>query len=209
MEYVSRKSTPQSTAMRFSLVILLHLALVAGLMNGLQRVELPAVMRDLNVVFVPLNEPAPKLVEPARKVVAKNVVQPPVPLPDVVIETPKPPVTVSVASSEAPADAPVGVASPGPDTGNLSAAGLAAACPNAQSIRSTMRYPIVARRDGLEGDVLARFVVGANGAIRDIAIVSSSNRVFNQAVTSALAQFSCVGQGRDVAVEVPFSFRLN
>jgi protein TonB len=51
-------------------------------------------------------------------------------------------------------------------------------------------------------------VVGANGRIRDISIVDSTNRAFNGAVIEAVREFSCVAQGQDVTVEVPFSFRL-
>lgn len=82
------------------------------------------------------------------------------------------------------------------------------ACPNARDVQSTMRYPVEARRDGLAGDVVAQFVVGANGAIRDVVIASSSNRLFNREVLRAVANFRCQGQGQDVLVEAPFTFRL-
>ena len=65
-----------------------------------------------------------------------------------------------------------------------------------------------ARRDGLQGDILARFVVGSAGDIRNVDIVSSSQRAFNSTVINAVRQFNCVAQGRDVEVEVPFTFRL-
>ena len=67
----------------------------------------------------------------------------------------------------------------------------------------------LARREGLQGEVVAQFLVAAKGEIRNINIVSSSNRAFNNAVMNAVKQFSCVGQGREVTVEVPFSFKLD
>ncbi len=209
MEFVFRKSTPQSTALRFSGVILLHIVLVYGLMHGLQRVDVKKVIEDMTVVFVPLPPVTEKPVEPARKVVAKAVAQPVLPPPDIAVETPPPVETVAAATSSTPTDAAPGVPVAGLDTGSATATGLATACPNAQSVRNNIRYPLAARREGLEGDVVARFVVGANGTIRDITIASSSNRAFNSTVTQAVAQFACVGQGRDVSVEVPFTFRLN
>ena len=72
-----------------------------------------------------------------------------------------------------------------------------------------MSYPTQARRDGIQGNVVARFMVGANGAIRDISIASTSNQALNRAVINAVGQFRCVAQGQDVMVEAPFVFRLN
>ncbi|MBL8519674.1 MAG: energy transducer TonB [Betaproteobacteria bacterium] len=209
MEYAFRKSTPQASAIRVGLVVALHAFLAYGLMHGLQRVDVKKVLEDMTVVFVPLPPVIEKPVELPRKVVAKAVDVPVVKPPDIVIDAPPPVETVAVAVQSKPAEAGPGIPVAGTDAGTAPAAGLATACPNAQAVRNAVRYPLAARRDGLEGDVVARFVVGANGAIRDITIASSSNRVFNSTVTQAVAQFACTGQGRDVAVEVPFSFRLN
>jgi len=71
-----------------------------------------------------------------------------------------------------------------------------------------VNYPVQARLDGLQGDVLARFIVGAAGDIRNVQIIRSSNRVFNAPVLAAVKQLNCVAQGQDVAVEMPFWFRL-
>ena len=102
------------------------------------------------------------------------------------------------------------------DTGKVGAGTTAApagvlgiACPNAQRVREEMRYPPSARREGIQGDVLVRFMVGIAGEIKNINIISSSNRALSNAAVSAVKQFSCAPQGQDVAVEVPFSFRLN
>jgi periplasmic protein TonB len=86
---------------------------------------------------------------------------------------------------------------------------LGVACPNAAQVQSSIRYPAQALREGLEGDVIVRFVVTASGEIKNTTVVSSANRVFNNVVTQAVQQFGCQGQGRDVWVEAPFSFRLN
>ena len=90
-----------------------------------------------------------------------------------------------------------------------SSAILGIACPNAQRVREEMRYPAVARREGIQGDVMVRFVVGVAGEIKNISILNSSNRALSNAAVSAVKQFSCAAQGRDVTVEVPFSFRLS
>jgi periplasmic protein TonB len=88
-------------------------------------------------------------------------------------------------------------------------AALGVACPNAQRVREEMRYPPAARREGIQGDVMVRFVVGLAGEIKNINILNSSNRALSSAAVSAVKQFSCAAQGRDVTVEVPFSFRLS
>ena len=63
-------------------------------------------------------------------------------------------------------------------------------------------------REGVQGDVLVRFLVGVTGEIKNISTVGSSNRALNHAAVSAVELFSCAAQGQDISVEVPFSFRL-
>ena len=94
-------------------------------------------------------------------------------------------------------------------TGVVATGALGVACPNAQRVREEMRYPVAARREGIQGDVLVRFLVGMTGEIKNINVVSSSNRALSNAAIGAIKQFSCAGQGQDVLVEVPFSFRLS
>lgn len=210
MEFTFHKPAPAARATRIALVIALHVALLWGLSNGLHRVPMRTIERELVVFFQPETEPTTKPEPPKVKPSAPAKVE---------TTTVAPPV-IEVAT-QVPTDAPVipftespsgNLGTPSTATGAteaLSGAGLAAACPNAQAVRSTLRYPVLARRDGLEGDVVARFIVGADGAIRDVTIASSTNRAFNSTVAGAVREFQCKGLGRDVAVEVPFSFRLN
>ncbi len=86
---------------------------------------------------------------------------------------------------------------------------LGVACPNSLQIRSEITYPEQARRDKLEGSVLIEFTLMADGSIKDIDILSSSDRVFNNVSVSAVRQFVCASQGSDVRVAVPFVFKLN
>jgi protein TonB len=211
MDYAFRfhQAGPASRALRIGLVVVLHVALFWGLSNGMKRVALPAVARDLVVVFQleqsPKTKPEPQKAKPAAAV---KTTTPPVEAPPVVeLPVERAAETVSTPALELPSIAPAQDTSPGVATSD--GGGVAAACPNSQAIRTGMRYPMNARRDGLEGDVVARFIVGVDGRIRDIAIVSSTQRAFNSVVINAVGQFKCHGQAREVAVEVPFSFRLN
>ena len=210
MEYAFRKSSPQSRAVRLGMVALFHAALVASLMNMMGTVEFVKAVKEVTVTILPRVDEPVKKAESQVKVPVTPLTPPTVPPPVIEIAPQVQPETVTANASSVPNNASNVPATAGDSSvSNNAAPGLAAACPNSQAVRNNVRYPLTARRDGLEGDVVARFIVAANGTIRDIAIVSSTNRAFNSTVAQAVAQFSCVGQGRDVAVEVPFSFRLN
>ena len=104
---------------------------------------------------------------------------------------------------QAPPSRVVYVAAPPPV-----AISVGVACPNSKEVREAAKYPPQARKDGLQGDVELEFTVGTNGEIKDINVVSSSNRVFNSAAISSVRQFKCNAQGSDVKVRVPYSFKL-
>ena len=73
-----------------------------------------------------------------------------------------------------------------------------------------MAYPREAMVENLQGEVLAEFTLGANGQIRDIVIKSSTNRVFNRpAIQMIQTRLTCKGQGQDVKLSLPISFKLN
>jgi protein TonB len=86
---------------------------------------------------------------------------------------------------------------------------IAVTCPNHVAVRSQVAYPPQAERLGLSGDVVVDFIVAPDGSIKNIGVVRSSNPVFNNAATGAVAKLRCAGQSQDVRVRVPFSFRLD
>jgi periplasmic protein TonB len=65
-----------------------------------------------------------------------------------------------------------------------------------------------AQREGLSGEVEVEFTVSAAGVVSGETIVSTTNRVFNSAALFATRQFKCQGQGQDVKVKVPYSFKM-
>ncbi|HEX4858347.1 MAG TPA: energy transducer TonB [Usitatibacteraceae bacterium] len=206
MEYVLRKSTPAALGGRFAFVVLVHALAIYGLMNGLSRAnfKLPMLLQAIEYVTIIESKPVAR----SRPVPQKSVAQPSVAPPVMPLEQPPVELAPSLPVLEASQPPAIGESANAAVSSEPASAGLSAACPNAQAIRSTMRYPVQARRDGIEGDVTVRFLVGADGAIRDIEIVSSTHREFNAAVLSAVRGFACRGQGREVSVEVPFVFRL-
>ena len=51
-------------------------------------------------------------------------------------------------------------------------------------------------------------VIWLNGGIKDVKVVSASNPIFARASLRIVAEYKCQGQGREVTVTVPFSYRL-
>jgi protein TonB len=187
-----------------SVVILLHVLLTYALLSGLARKVVDVLKKPLEVSIVEELKalpPPPKNLPPPPKV----VVPPPafVPPPEVHVEAPPQQNTVMVTTAVAPPE-PAPVAKPAPPP----VVNVGAVCPNHLDVRNRVAFPAQALRLGLSGDVLVEFTVSASGAITNIGVVKSTNRVFNDAAIDAVGKFRCAGQGRDVRVSVPFNFRL-
>jgi protein TonB len=75
-------------------------------------------------------------------------------------------------------------------------------------VRSHVPYPPRAQSMGLSGDVMVEFVVGAEGEIKNISVVQSTNAIFNRAAIDAVGRFKCSSQAHEARVRVPFAFRL-
>ena len=114
------------------------------------------------------------------------------------------------------AAATVYAAQGGPTGGNADAAARApdnnlkasALCPNSQAVRTEIRYPALAHTERIQGEILIDFTVAANGDIKDIEVKSIPIPVLDDASIEAVRKFKCEGQGRDVRMRMPFSFRL-
>ncbi len=216
MQYMLREQNIGKSASRFGLVVGIHVILGAALIAGLNRV--PNVSKEPPPISLinadrkmdRLPEQKPQSVS-ATLASAKAIVVPPVDIEiekSSAIDTTSPnlePKQLLDFGSESTSDA---ATAKGSSESLSTPAVLGIACPNAALVQGNMRYPTQAIRDGIEGDVTARFVVGASGEIKSISIIESSNRVFNNVVTHAIQQFGCRGQGQDVVVEAPFTFRL-
>ncbi len=211
MLYALPAQAAQSKPERFAgiaVVAGVHLAVLIAVIIGIgPRIPLPRFEPPVTVYQPePTVKPLPRPPVPFKQ----NFVDPTVPkLPEVVI-----PITSNAPIARAPAEP---LTPTGPSTGDTNTirnttatpTPVGIACPNSQAIRESVPYPRMAIREGIQGDVLVRFVVGTSGQIRDIVIAESSHRVFNSAAIAAVREFRCMGQASDVQVEVPFSFRLN
>ncbi|HJZ83907.1 MAG TPA: energy transducer TonB [Polyangia bacterium] len=74
-------------------------------------------------------------------------------------------------------------------------------------IQAHRRYPLLARRQGLEGTVELTFRVGQDGSVYDLHVVRSAGPLFDQAATSAV-QSAIPLPPCSVPVRVPIRFRL-
>jgi periplasmic protein TonB len=213
MQYLLREQSIGKNVSRLGFVVGVHAILGAALIATLNRAPSVSIAPPSISVLNPTQPPKPIPPETSREMTKANlstvraIVIPPI---DFAIENP--PVTDAVSAIPT-------LTAPSENQDSLStttygasvapiAANLGIACPNAAQVQGNMRYPAQAVREGIEGDVIVRFVVAGGGEIKNIVIASSSNRIFNNVVTQAVQQFGCRGQGQDVVVEAPFTFRL-
>ncbi len=208
MNYAERQRNPGKHLTGLSVVIVLHIALGWALMNGLARKVVEVVKGPLETKIIEeIKKPPPPDTPPPPPPKMVQVMPTFVPPPEVQISSPMAAPTISNTTPVAPPvyAPPRPPAPPAP----VAAPSVGVACPNSREVRAEIKYPMQARKDGIEGEVLIEFTVGTNGEIKDIDVKSSSNRVFNSVSINATRSFKCVGQGREVRVQVPYSFKLS
>jgi protein TonB len=139
-----------------------------------------------------------------------------VPPPEVQVQAPPPTQpTISTTSAEPPpAPPPVAAraapAAPAPAAPPAPPAPVSAsvACSNYSSVMGEAAFPRAARRLGLDqGSAVIQFTLGANGEVKNVRAVRSSHVVFEKASIDLVSQYKCLGQGREVLVQVPFEYR--
>jgi protein TonB len=215
MDFAQQQRDPTRHLIGIGAVVILHVLVVWALVSGLARKVVEVVKGPIEVKvieeIIKKPPPPPESLPPPPKVQAPpppfipppevNIAPPPTPAPTITAVTkdappaPHAPVIAKVPETPAPA-APPAVRS------------AQVACANYRDVMSNIAYPREALKDGIEGDVVIEFTVGANGQIKDAVIKSSSNRVFNRAAMGAVGQLSCQSGGQDIRVLAPLSFKL-
>jgi periplasmic protein TonB len=213
MQYMLCEQSIGKSMSRLGFVVGVHVMLGAALIATLNRA--PTVLNAPPPISVlnPKQQSKPIPPETPHEITKANlatVQHISVPIPDFVVD--HPPVVDTIFATPTPTAPPDFRDSSPPTTDGAVVAPIASnlgiACPNTAQVQGNMRYPAQAVREGIEGDVIVRFVVASTSEIKNVTIVSSSNRIFNNVVTQAVQQFGCRGQGQDVVVEAPFTFRL-
>ncbi len=214
MDFSQTQRDPTRKFVGIGAVVVFHIIIIYALINGLARKVVEVVKGPIEVKVIEevikKPPPPPELLPPPPKVVAPpppfipppeiNIAPPPTPAPTITAVTPEPPPAPSapVIAAPTPAPAPPAVQS------------AAVVCPNYREALGSVAYPREAALDNLQGEVLAEFTLGATGQIRDIVIKSSTNRVFNKpSIQMIQSRLVCKGQGHDIKLSLPISFKLN
>ena len=217
MDYWQQQEGPSKHLSGIAFVVVLHALLGWALYAGLGKAIIDKVKEDLKTVMVeevkpPPPPPPPPPVDMMPPPQVQTVFVPPpevsVTPPTVVTNAIVAP-TTPVAPVFTPPAPPAPVVAVAPPAVVAAAPSVGTACPNSQEIRANIKYPPQAQRDGVQGEVVIEFTVTAAGEIKDEKVVSSSNRLFNNVSLNATRQFMCKGQGADVRVTVPYSFKLD
>ena len=215
MDFYQTQRDPTRKFVGFGAVLLFHIILVYALITGLARKVVEVVKGPIEVKVIEevikKPPPPPELLPPPPKLQAPP--PPFIPPPEINIQPPPTPApTITAVTPEAPPapQAPVIAPAPAPAPPTPAVQSAAVVCPNYREALSSVAYPREAALDNIQGEVLAEFTLGANGQIRDIIIKSSSHRVFNKpAIQMIQSRLVCKGQGQDIKLSLPISFKLN
>jgi protein TonB len=199
---------------------LLHVALVYALVTGLAKKVVDVVRAPIETkVIEEVKKPPPPpeiVVPPPPRLEAPP--PPFIPPPEVQIATPPPPQPTITAVTPTPPPAPVVIApappppvaaAPAPPPAAPTSVSAAVACSNYTRVMGDAGFPREAARAGLEkGEVTVQFTLGPSGEIKDVKAIRSSHAIFARAAIKLVGEYKCQGQGQDVVVQVPFSYKV-
>ena len=186
MDYSER--SPGKNLSGLTLVVILHLAIGYALVTGLARKVVEVIKAPLETKIIEeIKKPPPDVPPPPPP---KMATPPPpfIPPPEINIQVPvvtPPPTITTVTTTPPPPGPPPVIAPPAPP-----------APPSAvvrreykASYRVEPVFPRQAQRDGISGTVVARVHVSPAGAVTQVQIMSSTNRIFDREVIRALSQW--------------------
>ena len=215
MDFSQTQRDPTRKFVGISAVLVFHIIIVYALITGLARKVVEVVKGPIEVKVIEevikKPPPPPELLPPPPKLQAPP--PPFIPPPEINIQPPPTPApTITAVTPEAPPapQAPVIAPAPAPAPPTTAVQSAAVVCPNYREALGSVAYPREAALDNIQGEVLAEFTLSGNGQIRDIVIKSSTNRVFNKpAIQMIQTRLVCKGQGHDIKLSLPISFKLN
>ena len=217
MNFAQRQADPRRHIIGITAVVLFHVLIVYALVTGLAKrvidvVRAPIETKVIEEIKKPppppevVLPPPPKLEAPPPPFIPPPEIQiaTPLPAPTITATTPTPPpAPVTIA----PAPPPVVAAAPAPPAPAVMSAGVV--CSNFRTVMGDVAYPRDAQRQGIErGEALIQFTLSAAGEVKDIKVLRSSNQIFARNSVRIVGEYKCQGQGHDVTVQVPFSYKL-
>jgi protein TonB len=184
VEYSYR--APGKNLSGIALVIGLHLVIGYALVTGLARTVVEVLKAPIETKIIEeVKKPPPDTPPPPPP---KLAAPPPpfIPPPEINIQMPTvtPPPSITTVTTTPPPPGPPPVAAP-------------VAAPPMPLVRKEYKaayrvdpvYPRQAQRDGMSGTVVARVHVAPNGAVTQVQVMSSTNRIFDREVIRALSQW--------------------
>lgn len=221
MDFAQQQRKPGKHLLGIGFVVLLHLLVVYGLVNGLARKVVEVIQKPLETKLIDEPPPPPPEEKPLPPPPPDTPLPPPppsyVPPPEVAVEPPPQPQTnaPTVVSHEAPPEGPPAPPAPAAPP----APPVPAAPPSARAIFSNYddvkeglgdKFAVVADKEGIQSaEVTLLVTVGPNCEIGSPTVKSSSNSAVASLARGAVRRFKCsTPPGREVQVLVPFSFKL-
>lgn len=220
MNFAKQQRDPRRHLVGFSAVVLFHGFVVYALVTGLAKKVVEVVRAPIETkVIEEIKKPPPPpeiVVPPPPRLEAPP--PPFIPPPEVQIATPPPPAPTITAVTPTPPPAPVVIAPAPPPVVAAPAppapapappVSAAVVCSNFSTVMGDASFPRDAARAGLEkGDALIQFTLTASGEVKDVKAVRASHPSFARNSIRIVGEYKCQGQGREVVVQVPFSYKL-
>ena len=225
MDFSKRQADPRRHLVGFTFVVLFHALIVYALVTGLAKKVVDVVRAPIETkVIEEIKKPPPPpeiVVPPPPKLEAPP--PPFIPPPEVQIATPPPPAPTITAVTPTPPPAPVVIAPapppvappveapppPPPPAPAPKPTSIAAYCskmpqPEVPGVDFTGKITLTARAT-IKGNKIvdAEVITTSITGTRDRKI----QRAFSSAVTSAMLQYTCIGD--NIIVEQPFAFTIN
>jgi len=218
MNFAQPETERRRRLVGFGAVLLLHALVIYALVTGLAKKVVEVVRAPIETkVIEEIKKPPPPpevVVPPPPKLEAPP--PPFIPPPEIQIANPPPPQPTITAVTPTPPPAPVTItpappppvaAAPAPPAPAVLSAGVV--CSNYSTVMGDVAYPREAQRQGIErGEAVIQFTLTATGEVKDIKALRSSHQIFARNSIRIVGEYKCQGQGREVTVTVPFSYKL-
>ena len=216
MDFAQQQRNPAKHLAGLTFVVLLHVAVIYALVNGLARKVVEVIKQPLETKIIEEVKPPPPPPEVPLPPPPKFVAPPPpyIPPPEVQIQQPPPVQNVITATTNVPPpEAPPPVAPrvveappapPPPKT-------VGTVCPNIAMVAGDLRgrFERLAAKSGVtSADVTIEFTVAPNGEVKDEKVTQSTNPLVNSLALSGVKRLGCKGQGQDIRLSAPFAFKL-
>jgi protein TonB len=182
LDYAADTTSPQKIA-GIAFVVLLHVAIIYALLNGLGTAVVQAIHAPLQAQIIQEAKPPaqtpppppPPLINPPPPYIPPPLIQ--------IAPPPTPPVIAKVTAQKPPAPAPA----PVPPVAHPAVAKAAALDPN-QSCAAP-QYPEAAEDMGQTGTSVVQFLIGTDGSVMQSRVASSSGHAsLDEAAVQALGQ---------------------